>query len=414
MLIDLTLPDGSGIEVIRKARKIYQDLPCFVLSGRDTVEAAVEAIKAGAENYWVKPYKTESLLSALWNSVTVYQEKTNRPPEPSSALEDNQRWKSPLMCRATETARAAAATTATVLITGKESTGKGSFAQMIHHCGKMKGTPFHRINLAALSPAQIEKELFGAPLGNCFEAMSHGWGRLEKSRGGCLYLENIDCLHPAAQQHLMGLIDEKRGTTSGKAMCRLIVSSSVDFQQTIRSGAFRQDLWYALSVYHVEIPCLLDRPEDIPLLCESIITQICVTKKLRRPTLTRKALEQIQDHTWPGNLSELYNAIEHAISSTCDGLIAPVDLPPLSRDPLGESHSMIPSGASSIEEITKITLVAALEACNGNRRRAAARLKVSLRTIYNMIERYDLKATTNRVPSPRGPLSAPACRTAAR
>jgi transcriptional regulator of acetoin/glycerol metabolism len=133
------------------------------------------------------------------------------------------------------------------------------------------------------------------------------------------------------------------------------------------------------------------------LLCEQIITDICVAGRLRRPSLTRKALEMIIDHTWPGNLSELHNVLEHAVTHTNDGLIGPDDLPRLFNAGRTIQPGAIPAGGASIDEITKVSLVAALESCQGNRRRAAQRLQVSLRTIYNMIQRYDLAT-----PRPKG------------
>jgi DNA-binding NtrC family response regulator len=179
--------------------------------------------------------------------------------------------------------------------------------------------------------------------------------------------------------------------TKGKASaCRLITSSSLDLRVEIKAGRFRQDLWYALAVYQLQIPCLAERLDDLPQLCENIITRICVTRKLRRPTLTRRALERLIDHPWPGNLNELYNCLEHAVTRTSDGLIGPEDFPPLHQQLASDPQTTLPTGASSIEEITKMTLISALDACGGNRRRAAQRLKISLRTIYNMIERYEL------------------------
>jgi len=248
------------------------------------------------------------------------------------------------------------------------------------------------INLAALSPLQVETELFGAPLEKLDESLPFGRGKLARCRGETLYIENIDRLHPAAQLQFLKLISDEPTTQTGKLpACRLITSSRVDFTAEIKEGRFRQDLWYALSVYKILVPCLAERTEDIALLCESIITRICVNAKLRRPTLTRRALEVLLDHPWPGNLNELHSCLEHAVTRTSDGLIGPDDFPPMHRQQGFDTPSALPIGGASIDELTKLTLTAALDACGGNRRRAAKRLKVSLRTIYNMIDRYGLR-----------------------
>jgi DNA-binding NtrC family response regulator len=391
MLIDLSLPDGDGIEVLRNGKRIHKDLPCFVLTAQETVDTAVQAMKAGAENYLIKPFEPEKLVSSLKAAIKVFHGTQGGWSEDFIPPQGVRRWKSQKMCEAVEVATHAAKTASATMILGAPYTGRSRFAQLIHQSSKLKGKPMTTCNLAALSPLQIETELFGAPLEKLNDLPAFGRGKLAKCRGEVLYIENIDRLHLPAQDHLLKVIREEQLEPRGKlAPCRLITSSSADFRAEIQAGRFRQDLWYALSVYQIQIPCLAERLDDIPLLCENIITRICVARKLRRPTLTRRALERLLDHPWPGNLNELYNCLEHAVTRTSDGLIGPDDFPPLHRQPLADTGAMLPVGNSSIEDLTKLTLIAALDACGGNRRRAAQRLKISLRTIYNMIERYEL------------------------
>ena len=400
MLIDLFLPDGDGIEALRAGRRIHKGLPCFVLTAKETVESAVIAMKAGAENYLIKPFEPASLMSSLKGAVSNYWGQSGAPPEDIHSPQGLRRWKSPGMRQAMDIVNIASKTQSSVIITGGDCTGKNRLAQLIHQGGKMRQKAITTLNLKPLSALQIEAELFGAPLNRVSDPHLQPRGKLEKCRGETLYLENIDRLHPEAQAELLAWLTSEPPSATGKrdtANCRIIASSPVDLAAAIDQGAFRKDLWYALAVYHIEVPALADRLEDIPLLCENIITRICVTRKLRRPTLTRKALEVLMDHNWPGNLSELYNCLEHAVSRTEDGLIGPDDFPAMIRHLQGGMHhTTFQFGASSIEEINKLTLEAALEACGGNRRRAAQRLKISLRTIYNMIERYELPRRTNK------------------
>lgn len=398
MLIDLFLPDGDGIEVLRTGRRIYKGLPCFVLTAKETVESAVIAMKAGAENYLVKPFEPTSLLSALKGAVRIYQGLSGYLLESTNSPQGISRWKSAGMRKAMDCMSIAAKTDSAVAITGDDCTGKSRFAQLVFKGSKTGQKGFTTINLKALAPSQIEVELFGAPLNSVSDGLLQSRGKLEKCRGETLYIENIHCLHPAAQARLIDwLAGDSPKISSKQGSCRLITSGPPDILNAVNDGTFRKDLWYALAVYHIEVPSLAERSEDIPLLCENIITRICVTRKLRRPTLTRKALELLTDHNWPGNLSELYNCLEHAVNRTEDGLIGPDDFPSMVRQSLdGTHHSMFQFGVSSIEEINKLTLMAALEACGGNRRRAAQRLKISLRTIYNMIERYELPRRINK------------------
>jgi DNA-binding NtrC family response regulator len=391
MLIDLSLPDGDGIEVMRSGRKIHKDLPCFVLTAQNAVASVVQAMKAGAENYLIKPFEPEKLVSALNVAISAYHGTQQAWSENFVAPQGVRRWKSPKMCKAIEIAGHAAKVASPVMLAGPPYSGKRSFAQLIHKGGKLKDKPMSTINLAGLSPFQIEMELFGVPLEKLQEAPHFSSGKMDKCRGATLYIENIDRLHRAAQSHLLSVIQDEHLAPKGKPPpCRIISSTSLNLLTDIKEGRFRQDLWYALSVYQIQIPSLAERLDDIPLLCENMITRICVMRKLRRPSLTRRALERLLDHSWPGNLDELYNCLEHAVSRTSDGLIGPEDFPLLHRQPEGIVHAMLPAGASSIEDLTRMSLIAALDTCGGNRRRAAQRLKISLRTIYNMIERYDL------------------------
>jgi DNA-binding NtrC family response regulator len=397
MIIDLSLPDGDGIEVMRNGRRIHKDLPCFVLTAKEAVESAVQAMKAGAENYLLKPFEPETLVNALKAAIRIYHGQGSGWSEDFIPPQGIRRWKSAKMAKALEIAKQASKTLSSVMITGEPYTGKNRFAQLIRESSKLALKRFTTTNLAALSPPQIETELFGAPLDKLVNTSPFGRGKLARCRGETLYIENIDCLHPAAQAHLLDFINDEVASPSSKLPpCRLITSSSVDLKKAIKENRFRQDLWYALAVYQIEVPSLAERLDDLPLLCENIITRICVTRKLRRPSLTRRALEMLLDHPWPGNLSELYSCLEHAITRTTDGLIGPDDFPTMRRHLENDTRATLPFGASSIVDITRLTLVAALETCGGNRRRAAQRLKISLRTIYNMIERYDLPRKTRR------------------
>lgn len=391
MLVDLSLPDGDGLDVLRTSGHLRPGLPCFVLTAKNSVKSAVQAMKAGAQDYFTKPFDTENMVGTLKAAMAVFASNSIKRAHESLPLHAGQHWKSPKMRHAFEIAKQAAKTQSPVLITGDPSTSRKAFARLIHANGKRRNKPMVAIDAKLMPPAQVEIELFAMPLSQPPSKPFYGVSKLEKFKDATLFIDNIELLSPHAQSHLLEWLN---GHQDEMAACRLITCSTTDLAAAIADGRFRQDLWYALSVYRVEVPRLADRPEDIPQLCEDTITRICVSKKLRRPTLTRKTLEVLMDHRWPGNLSELYSVLEHAVTHTNDRLICPPDLPTLAaaRNPLHPANSVggIPLGATSIDDITKLSLVSALEACGGNRRRAAERLNVSLRTVYNMIRRYDL------------------------
>lgn len=398
-VIDLGLPDGDGIDVIRKARQVFPGLPFFVLTAKESVESAVVAMKAGAMDYFTKPFDTEKLVTVLVDAMSLYRGQRERNQSVNDEFPSVRRWKSPKMRQAFEVAKLAAKTLSPVLITGEPSTGKRSIAKLVHEGGKLRSKPLVTINLANLTPLEAEIELFGKTLSKADEVHQMARGRLERSSGSTVFIENIERLSAPAQSALLEWIKsaDKVGP-GGIHPCRLITSGPASLERLILDGSFRDDLRYALSVYQVEVPSLAERSQDLPDLCETTITRICVSRKLRRPSLTRKAMEAILDHSWPGNLSELHSVLEHAVTHTSDGLIGPDDLPRLLSSSEPTRTSFIPLGISSIDDINRATLLAALEACGGNRRRAAQRLKVSLRTIYNMIQRYQV---ADAVPSSR-------------
>lgn len=382
MLIDLSLPDMDGIEVLREARRISSRLPCFILTARDQVESAVIAMKAGASDYLTKPFDITRLVQALRGAIMTAAASGDleRVATPET------HWKSAAMREALRLASRAAQSDRPVMLIGPPNSGKNSLARQIHSHSHHADDGFHSIDLAALAPGQAETDLFGGDLSETRMQDLHQQGCLDRLRKGTLCLSDIELLRPAAQHALLHWLENDG---AGAYCCRLITSTNADIESLVTQERFRSDLWYALSIHRIDLPPLAARIDDIPQLCEDIITSICVKRRLRRPTLTRKALDAIRAHDWPGNLSELHSALEHAVASTTDGLISPADLPPLGgRKPDGNTPE---TSLPSIEEITKAALISALEATGGNRRMVAEQLRVSLRTVYNMIRRYGLK-----------------------
>jgi DNA-binding NtrC family response regulator len=393
-MIDLSLPDGDGLDVLRDARQLHPELPCYVLTVSESVGQVVGAMKAGATDYMVKPFEPLTLLATLKQAILVYEARLPRQsPEQILAL-SMRSWESPKMRVAVKAALKAAASPSPVLISGMPFTGKISIARLIHEASGQT-SPLRCLDAARLKPEQMATELFGLPK-----------GLLNQIGPSSVFIQNIDALSPEIQMDLMNWLNSHGIDKSSS--CRLITSTTVTRAAALSKG-FHEGLWYALSVYHVKVPRLVDRPEDLLQICEDIVTRTCIAKKIRRPSFTRKAVELITDHSWPGNLSELESVMERAISNTIDGLIGPGDLPHLlpiqAEAPAGEA-SEVAVGATSIDEIAKVHLLAALQACGGNRRRAANRLNISTRTVYNMIRRYGIDGKKKKT-KPSAPKTNP-------
>jgi DNA-binding NtrC family response regulator len=391
-LVDLTLPNGDGIEVIRIARKTRPDLPCIVLSARSDTPSVVLAMKAGAIDYLTKPCRQSTLLSTVTRAIDDQRRKTHTT---HATAPRQSRWQSPAMRQAMNDARDATKTSSPVMLVGPPGSGKKSIAQWIHRKSSRANQCFISIDASHIPQTRFEQELFGTPLSNQNGSPhAHVTPKIEACMGGTLYIENLQCLSTKAQAELFEWIKQNQSASTEKS-CRIITSVVADtniLQPNARVGQLRPDLWYATSVYRINVPGLAQRSQDIPRLCENIVAHICSAHHLRVPGITRKAMELLCDYSWPGNIGELHSVLEHAITHTDDRLIGPSDLAHLNK-PQTKQSSESPdqdNGIESIEALTRTSLINALEACQGNRRRAAKRLKVSLRTIYNMINRYGL------------------------
>jgi DNA-binding NtrC family response regulator len=388
-VVDLGLPDGDGIDLIRSCRQSHPGTVFFVLSARETIESAVLAMKAGALDYFTKPFDPEALAGSL-RAVVAGTRSLPEPPPTASALEAQLiRWKSPSMRQAVELAAAAARTTSPVMITGAPSTGKTHLSRLIHRERTHAENALVVLDAAVLPPDEIATELFGRRPGMDSGQAGGARGKLHKGNGTTIAIQNIERLNHSLQAALLDWLGDASSHDARNAS-RLISMTSADLGEAVRDGSFRDDLRYALSVYHISMPSIAERPEDLPELCEDIITRVCVSRGIRRPSLTRKALEALLDHPWPGNFSELQSALEHAVTRTADRIIGRDDLPRLGHWTVPGGPRSLPIGITSLDEVNRASLIAALEACGGNRRRAAQRLKVSLRTVYNMLQRYQI------------------------
>ena len=390
VLLDLHLPDGDGFDLLVRARKRHPNLPCFVLTSRDSADTAVAALKAGAADYFTKPFEPSTVFSSIRESLST-------PPAPSRPTPlPSREWKSPAMLAAHRAALDAAQTPGVVLLTGAPSTGRRAFAQFIHSRSRRAKHPFAAVDASSLDDLSLELELFGGESRHHTGSFVRKRGKIEMAHGGTLFIQDIDHLSAPLQSRLLDALEMR--TEAGQipwSDFRLIASTRVDLQTRLHENAFRRDLFYRLSTTSINLPCLREAVEDIPTWCDRILTEICVTNRRRRPKLTRGAIEMLVDHPWPGDLDQLRHTLEYAVAHSTSGLIGIDDLPPdiLSRGLVVNSDPGSYLGWARIGDLERASLVAALEACDGNRRRVAKRLGVSLRTVYNMIDRHALRAS---------------------
>lgn len=387
-LLDLQLPDGDGFDLLSRARKHHSKLPCFVLTSRDSAETAVNALKAGACDYFTKPFEPAKLFCSIREVIA------NAPAVPLQAKNAPAEWKSAVMRELQEAALKAALVPVPVLLVGEPGSGKRSLAALIHSHSRRSAQPFASIDVESLDEEALELELFGGESRHASGRFLRRRGKIEMTNGGTLFIENIDRLTPALQSRLLDSIEMRGEAGQGVwSDFRLIAATRLPLEGCVANGSFRKDLYYRLITNVIIVPPLRETAEDIMTWSGRLLTEICITRGCRRPEFTRGSREALADHAWPGNLDELRHTLEKALDLSSGGIISGDDL----RTALSAASSLpeLPSGKllgfSSINELEKASLVAALDACNGNRRRAAKRLGVSLRTIYNMIDRHSLR-----------------------
>ncbi len=345
VLTDLRLPRADGHEVLKATVAADPETPVILMTAYGTIQDAVSAMKEGAYDYLEKPVDGEHLLALI-----------RRALEHRSLLRENLQLKerfsrelgspeilgaSPALQRALDQVRKVAPTDATVLLEGESGVGKELFARALHHGSGRKSGSFFAINCAAIPETLLESELFGYEKGAFTGAASSKRGKFEIADRGTLFLDEIGDLSPALQGKVLRVIETKEfervgGTRTRRVDIRLVAATNRDLKKLIASGAFRQDLYFRLSVFPIRVPPLRERREDIPLLARRFLERFAAEQKRRDPIeLSPEAIALLARHDWPGNVRELENAIERALILGSGNRLLPehFDLPRAAREP---------------------------------------------------------------------------------
>ncbi|MEM7248890.1 MAG: sigma-54 dependent transcriptional regulator [Acidobacteriota bacterium] len=409
VLTDLRLPKADGLAVLQAALAADPEQPVIVMTAYGTVELAVEAMKVGACDFLAKPVDPDHLV--LLVSRVARQDRLQRENEVlREALGDRVGGptiigESELLKTALQEVSKVAATDATVLLLGESGTGKELFARSVHHHSPRHDQPFVAINCAAIPDTLLENELFGHEKGAYTGASSRKAGRFELAEGGTLFLDEIGDIAASVQAKLLRVLQEKSfervgGTRTLEVDVRIVTATNRDLAKEVAAGRFREDLYYRLSVFPLEIPSLARRREDIPLLASHFLSKF--SRQLGRPglKLSDGALECLEAHHWPGNVRELENAIERAAiladSPTLeadDFMLAERSGPNRDRirdlvDFDGPLQEVASRAASLVEELK---IQDALQEREGNKTKAAELLGVSYKTLLNKMRDLGLK-----------------------
>ncbi|HKD66384.1 MAG TPA: sigma-54 dependent transcriptional regulator [Candidatus Binataceae bacterium] len=397
LISDLKMPRRDGLGLLKEMRRLGLDVPTLIISGEGDILDAVAAMKLGALDYVRKPIDPPH-LRALLNTLTqnrAAEGRTSAPRQPSAAAAKLVGPSQP-MHEARAFIEKVAPSTTSVMIFGESGTGKEVAAAMIHQMSPRRGGPYVAVNCPAIPETLMEAELFGYERGAFSGADRRYEGCFERANGGTLLLDEITEMKFELQAKLLRVLEERRlrrlgGSPEISFDVRVLATTNRSPQRAIREGRLRDDLYYRLSVISIELPPLRQRPEDIAPLIDHFIGTIGG----RNGAVLGADAEFVQvlrDYSWPGNVRQLRNAVERAMVVSSGPLLSLVDLPPELRPATpGPPVLEVSIGGCSLQDVEREMINRTMEFAGGNKTRAAEMLGISLRTLYNRLERLDGK-----------------------
>jgi two-component system response regulator AtoC len=431
VILDLKLPGMSGQAVLEHMMRQGITTPAIMISAHGDIPDAVQALKSGARDYLVKPFDPAELSIRLHSLVENRRRENTLEAEARTSARASDAslllGGSPAVREISRQIDKIAGSGVTVLITGESGTGKEVVAREIHRRGANREEPFVAVNIGGIHEGLMESELFGHEKGSFTGAANRRQGLFELAGSGCIFLDEIGEMPMPLQVKLLRVLQEKKvrrlgGTADIPISARIISATNQDIETQIQNGRFREDLYYRLNVFRINLPPLRERPGDIPILAEHFLKK---HSGRTLPVLTPEALQKLTRYSFPGNVRELENIIERALIYCENSIIRDSDIdlhetgitrsiplcddnqnsphglcePQGSAEPLG---SVEPQGsganaetaappASTLDEIEKQAVINALAACSNNRTKAAELLGVSRKTILNKIKQFALK-----------------------
>ncbi len=414
ILLDLMMPDRSGMEVLREVRERDTDTPIFMITAYGSVEVAVNALKSGASDYFSKPWDNEKLLIEIERMIARSRlERENT--QLKRALKQRYSFpniigKSERMLRILDLVTQVAPSRSTILITGETGTGKELIAKAIHANSPRADHTFVAVNSGSVPAELLESALFGHVKGAFTNAVASRKGYFETANKGTIFFDEIGTISQETQAKLLRVIQEREfmpvgSTDTMKVDVRIIAATNAELKRLVDEGKFREDLYYRLNVINIALPPLRERKEDIPRLVEYFFTKYCRENEKfldseQKSTLKfePEALQLLMDHNWPGNVRELENAVERAVVLAAAASV-PLDVLPDSILQAGgvrirrDESGYLPSDASLFElvaDFERRKIIEILETVNWSQTDAAEQLRIPLSTLNQKIKRLNI------------------------
>lgn len=396
VVTDLKMPRLTGLELVKAIKQKSPQTFIVLMTAYGTVETAVEAMKYGANDYILKPFSTDLLERVILNlQATTAPDEQEGPAtlEARAILTQD-----PGMIRLLTTLEGVAASQATVLISGESGTGKELLARYIHARSPRAHRPFVALNCAALPDSLLESELFGHERGAFTGAIQKKLGKFEMAHTGTLFLDEISEMNLGLQSKLLRVLQEREvdrigGREPVPVNIRVIATTNRSLYHEVTQGRFREDLFYRLNVFPVTVPPLRDRSGDIPLLARHFLRSSAQRNGLTMPTLSERAIADLQQRPWKGNVRELENVMERAILVATGGAVdvdhlMPGDgTVPVREVEVGDAI-VTPSAHGSLWEMERDLIFKTLARVKENRTHAAKELGISIRTLRNKLREY--------------------------
>ncbi len=404
LLLDVKLPDGDGLTFLDGLRDAGNETPAIVITAFGTVDRAVQAMRAGASDFLVKPFDNERLRGAVAGAIAAGRRMEDVAL--SAGVVEESDASRPLigasggLADVVRLLRRVASLDATVLIQGESGTGKELVARALHDSSPRLDEPFVSIDCSAIAPTLIESELFGFERGAFTGAHAQKKGLIESANGGTLFLDEIGDMPLDAQSRLLRVLQEREITrVGGRAPVavdvRVVAATHRNMPELVESGAFRLDLFHRLNVVPIRLPPLRERRQDIPGLIDHFLVKHAAHHGLDAPALDDAMQARLAQHAWPGNVRELENFVERAVilgafDFSAWAVVTPKRTAPIEEAP-AEPEAPVQTIRQAVRAAERKAVVQALRHARGNKAAAARLLGISYKTLFNKIHEHDIK-----------------------
>jgi DNA-binding NtrC family response regulator len=416
LLSDLMMPEMDGIGVLRQALEVDPHLVGIIMTGQGTIPTAVEAMKAGAFDYVLKPFRLQAMLPILDRAMGVRRlkmENVRLRAYLDRLTFESAKYRlvgtSPAIRKVVAMIEKVAPTDATVLVRGASGSGKELVARALHYNSPRRGKPLVTVNCATLQESLLESELFGHEKGAFTGADKSKSGLFEVADGGTLFVDEVAEMSPGLQAKLLRVLESGHyrrvgGTVELTADVRIVAATNKPLEEEQKAGRFREDLYYRLNVITIPLAALRDRREDIPLLVEHLLS----TRQVGKTPFTvgPDALARLAAYDWPGNVRELANVLERAQILAEGSVITADDLPDtVTGTPPAAGPTRNPAAAFDLEAVERKHVADVLAKMKGNKVQAAKALGISRRALYRLIDKYALAPKAEPAPAESEPQS---------